>query len=335
MNDGVELNRFAQARKESMVRKSSYEFPEISVSPEEARQSQDFDLARNKYGRKHKPQRSSKIDRWTRCFFFLILTASAIFVTVDFSFTQMNFIRKGLNLLLIEMEKDPYGGFILFTITYIISTVLFVPGSILTLGAGYVFSRSLGLIAGVLVASLAVQAGATIGALISFLIARHLLFETVQSWILKYPKMKAVEKALTYNGLTVLCLLRLSPIIPWGPLNYMMGVTGMPFNLYALSCIAMIPDTVAWVYIGASLGSFTPTAQVKTDQNTNEGDTGMKHEWIVSVIGLLATIIAVYVLTSYSNRMLKKTIKNEGEEEANDQTEMLRLKHDSDSHMEP
>eukprot|EP00638_Chattonella_subsalsa_P015033 CAMPEP_0117852704 /NCGR_PEP_ID=MMETSP0949-20121206/23237_1 /TAXON_ID=44440 /ORGANISM="Chattonella subsalsa, Strain CCMP2191" /LENGTH=279 /DNA_ID=CAMNT_0005700931 /DNA_START=148 /DNA_END=987 /DNA_ORIENTATION=+ len=279
MNDGVELNRFAQARKESMVRKSSYEFPEISVSPEEARQSQDFDLARNKYGRKHKPQRSSKIDRWTRC--------------------------------------------------------IFVPGSILTLGAGYVFSRSLGLIAGVLVASLAVQAGATIGALISFLIARHLLFETVQSWILKYPKMKAVEKALTYNGLTVLCLLRLSPIIPWGPLNYMMGVTGMPFNLYALSCIAMIPDTVAWVYIGASLGSFTPTAQVKTDQNTNEGDTGMKHEWIVSVIGLLATIIAVYVLTSYSNRMLKKTIKNEGEEEANDQTEMLRLKHDSDSHMEP
>ena len=60
-----------------------------------------------------------------------------------------------------------------------IATVLFVPGSVLTLGVSAALGNAFGLFLGLLLSSLAVFVGASIGSTLSFLIARYLLFDKV------------------------------------------------------------------------------------------------------------------------------------------------------------
>lgn len=58
------------------------------------------------------------------------------------------------------VEDNPGQGAVAFAAVYIFTTVCFIPGSLLTLGAGLVFGRALGTGWGVLVGSLAVLVSA-------------------------------------------------------------------------------------------------------------------------------------------------------------------------------
>jgi uncharacterized membrane protein YdjX (TVP38/TMEM64 family) len=92
---------------------------------------------------------------------------------------------------------------------YILATLLFIPGSILTLGAGFVFSMALhGLGVGVLVGTLSVVIGASIGAILAFLLGRYLLLEQVRKLSKKYAIFEALNVALQTNGLKIFILLR-------------------------------------------------------------------------------------------------------------------------------
>ena len=71
-----------------------------------------------------------------------------------------------------------------------ISTVLFIPGSLLTLGAGFVFSNAFGLGVGVLLGVTAVFFGASAGALISFLLGRYLF----RDWAIRFATIRQCGK---------------------------------------------------------------------------------------------------------------------------------------------
>jgi uncharacterized membrane protein YdjX (TVP38/TMEM64 family) len=95
------------------------------------------------------------------------------------------------------------------TAVYIVATLLFIPGSLLTLGAGFVFSMALhGLGVGVVVATLSVVIGASIGAILAFLLGRYLLLEQVRKLSKKYAIFEALNVALETNGLKIFILLR-------------------------------------------------------------------------------------------------------------------------------
>ena len=64
-----------------------------------------------------------------------------------------------------------YAGYIIFIAGYIAATVFFLPGSVLTLGAGFIF--------GVVGGSIAVSIGSVAGASLSFLIGRYLARDRV------------------------------------------------------------------------------------------------------------------------------------------------------------
>ncbi|OEU19084.1 hypothetical protein FRACYDRAFT_268552, partial [Fragilariopsis cylindrus CCMP1102] len=150
----------------------------------------------------------------------LVLLGLIIYVITD------SLTSKNLQTIIIEflnwVENNPIYGVLAFVLVYVVCTIFFIPGSILTLGAGFVFSASTSsLWTGVLLGTIAVFIGASIGAILSFLLGRYLFRDSISNKLVtKYPVFKAIDMALNEKGLRIMILLRLSPIIPFNVLNY-------------------------------------------------------------------------------------------------------------------
>jgi uncharacterized membrane protein YdjX (TVP38/TMEM64 family) len=198
---------------------------------------------------------------------------------------------------------------------YFIATVCFVPGSLLTLGSGFVFGSAVGVGYGVLLASVAVLVGATLGSVAAFLLGRYLLRDCVRHRLVKkYPVVEAVDEALQSNGFKIFFLLRLSPIVPFNAINYIAGVTGISLRNYTLALIGIIPGTVLYCFIGATAGGL-----MEAEQGVSQPVT------IASiVVGVVLAFVAVFVASYYAKKEFNRIIaEKEREEEVADEEEGL------------
>ncbi|WP_228019933.1 TVP38/TMEM64 family protein [Sphaerospermopsis sp. LEGE 08334] len=181
-------------------------------------------------------------------------------------------------------------GAIAFIAIYIMATVAFLPGSILTLGAGVLFDVFWG--------SVYVFIGATLGATAAFLIGRYLARNWVIKKIADNKKFAAIDKAVGREGLKIVLLTRLSPIFPFNLLNYAFGVTAVSLKDYFLGCVGMIPGTIMYVYIGSLAGNL---ALIGTEnQPTNSTLT-----WMIRIVGFIATV----AVTIYVTKIAKKALE--------------------------
>jgi uncharacterized membrane protein YdjX (TVP38/TMEM64 family) len=117
-------------------------------------------------------------------------------------------------------------GPIAFIVVYNLATLLFIPGSILTLKGGCLFGLFWG--------SIYVLIAAIIGATLAFLIGRYLSRDWVSQQIEKHPKFKALDLAVATEGWKIVLLTRLSPLFPFNLLNYAFGVTQVSLRDYIL-----------------------------------------------------------------------------------------------------
>ena len=182
-------------------------------------------------------------------------------------------------------------GLVAFALIYMVAAVLFLPGSILTLGAGAVF----GIVRGTLV----VSAGATLGAAAAFLIARYLARERVAQWAQENPRFAALDQAVGKEGGKIVFLVRLSPIFPYNLLNYLFGLTRVGFVPYLLaSWLGMLPGTLLYVYLG-----FVGRALARTSVGPGVGSLW---EGIFWGVGLAATVLLTFYLTRLARRALSE-----------------------------
>ena len=135
-------------------------------------------------------------------------------------------------------------GTVLFGAAYVPAALLFVPGSLLTLAAGFLF----GLVKGTVIVSL----GSTAGAAAAFLVARKVAHHWVVRRLAGRPRLAAIGRAVETEGFKIVLLTRLSPVFPYNVLNYAFGLTSVPVGKYMLaSWIGMLPGTIMYVYLGA------------------------------------------------------------------------------------
>jgi uncharacterized membrane protein YdjX (TVP38/TMEM64 family) len=175
-------------------------------------------------------------------------------------------------------------GAIAFIGIYILATVAFLPGSILTLGGGALF--------GIVLGSVYVFVGATIGATAAFLIGRYVARDWVTKKIEGNASFKTIDGAVGREGLKIVTLLRLSPVFPFNLLNYALGVTGVSLRDYVIACLGMIPGTVAYVYLGSVVGN---VAMVAAGEQLDSTENAIV-TWVIRIIGLIATFaVAIYV----------------------------------------
>lgn len=181
-------------------------------------------------------------------------------------------------------------GVVIFVSAYVGATVAFLPGSLLTLAAGFAY----GPVWGLAVASPASIAGATA----AFLLGRTMLREWAIQKTSGYASVRAVSRAVEHEGFKIVFLLRLSPLIPFNMLNYALSLSNVRLGTYVTaSAIGMLPGTALYVY----LGSLAPTAaQVSgAAQHGGPGRIGLY------VAGLVATIAVVVITTRAAKRALR------------------------------
>ncbi len=182
-------------------------------------------------------------------------------------------------------------GPIIFIALYIVVTVMLLPGSILTLGAGVVF--------GVVRGSIFVSIAATLGATAAFLVGRYLARDWVAKRIEGNENFAAIDQAVAEEGWKIVGLTRLSPIFPFNLLNYAFSVTKVSLRDYFFaSWIGMMPGTLMYVYIGSLAGDL---ATLGAQERTRTAG-----EWALYVVGLLATVAVTVYVTKVARRALEQ-----------------------------
>ena len=130
---------------------------------------------------------------------------------------------------------------IVFMLIYAVATVLFLPGSFLTLAGGALFGPVLG--------TLYNLTGATIGAVSAFLISRYI----ASGWVEEKAggKVKQLINGVENEGWRFVAFVRLVPLFPFNLLNYALGLTKIRFTHYLLATyIFMLPGGFAYTYLG-------------------------------------------------------------------------------------
>jgi uncharacterized membrane protein YdjX (TVP38/TMEM64 family) len=186
----------------------------------------------------------------------------------------------------------PWGA-VLFAAAYVPAAVLFVPGSLLTLGAGFVF----GLAKGTAIVSL----GSTAGAAAAFVVARSLAHDWAARRMAGRPKLAAIGRAVETEGFKVVLLTRLSPVLPFNLLNYAFGLTAVPLKTYVLaSWIGMLPGTIMYVYLGSAAKSLATLLSGETPRSAGQQ--------ALFAFGLAATVAMAIIVTRTARRTLNEIV---------------------------
>jgi uncharacterized membrane protein YdjX (TVP38/TMEM64 family) len=137
---------------------------------------------------------------------------------------------------------------IVYPLLFAFCNVLLLPGGILCVGAGFFFGLWWGLVI--------VFMGNAIGAAISFALSRWLAGDWFRRKLSRNPTLRALGPAVEREGWKIILLSQLHPLFPTSLLNYLYGLTRIPFRTYMLwVSIGRLPGLFLYVYLG-TLGQF-------------------------------------------------------------------------------
>lgn len=220
----------------------------------------------------------------------LLLAAAGLAV---YLFGAKHLLLKDVAASLDELVRS-YGpwGAVIFVAAYIAATLVLIPSTALTLAAGYLF----GPVYGTALVSLA----STIGASLAFLISRYLAQPYAQAKLQQYPKLKSIEKQVSSEGVKLVLLLRLAPLVPFTVLNYALGVTDISFVSYiAATWLGKLPGVFSSVYVGSTGRSI--------DAATSAGGID-KVSFALNAIGVIASVLVTKLLADKASAVLNDDI---------------------------
>lgn len=211
-----------------------------------------------------------------------VLLTIAIVAAVAWAFSN----RDDFSTAAIEAWINGFGIWapVLFVGLYALATVLFLPGSVISLAGGMLFGPVLG--------TLYNLTGATIGATLAFLTARYI----ASSWVERKSggRLKALISGVEAEGWRFVAFVRLVPLFPFNLLNYALGLTRIKLLHYVLaSFICMAPGGFAYTYLGYA------------GREAAVGGEGMIQK-IMLALGLFAVV-------AFLPRLIKR-IRNEGKQ---------------------
>ena len=153
------------------------------------------------------------------------------------------FYRDRLNIAALDslIKNAGFIGPVLFMSVFALATILFLPGSILTLAGGALFGPVWGTFYNL--------TGATLGATLAFLAARYL----ASDWVSRRAggRLKQLIDGVEKEGWHFVAFTRLVPLFPFNLLNYAFGLTRIRLGHFIVaSYLFMLPGAIAYTYLG-------------------------------------------------------------------------------------
>ncbi len=190
------------------------------------------------------------------------------------------------------VEDLGFWGEVLLALAFIPACLFLIPGTLLSLGAGFAF--------GVVEGTITVSLGSTCGAAVAFLAGRTFARGLVERKIRNHPRFLALDEAVAREGFKIVLLTRLSPVFPFTVLNYAFGLTRVRFRDYLLaSWIGMLPGTVMYVYLGSLAGTLTDILSGRVESTPAQR--------VLFGVGLLATVVVTVLITRLARQALART----------------------------
>ena len=138
-----------------------------------------------------------------------------------------------------------HGSICLFLIAHIIANAVGVPGTLLVVVGGAVYGLWWGALWSV--------AGAGLGAIAAFCLARYFLSDWFMKKFSHRLIFKKLDATLCKNPLLCVLTVRFSPVSPFNVVNFAFGLTSVPIRAYALGTfVGIIPGTLAYTWLGVT-----------------------------------------------------------------------------------
>jgi uncharacterized membrane protein YdjX (TVP38/TMEM64 family) len=185
-------------------------------------------------------------------------------------------------------------GPVAFVAGYTVAAVFLLPAFLLTLAAGALWGFGLGVVYAMI--------GAAVGASCAFLAGRYLVRRFVEQYVTRHPMLAAIDRAVESEGARLVFLLRLSPAVPYVLLNYVLGISRLPFRDHLIGLAGMTPTASMYVYAGKVAGDVALLASgVAPPKDASY--------YALLTTGLIATVIATVMVTRAARRALRQSIE--------------------------
>ena len=193
-------------------------------------------------------------------------------------------------------EAGPLGIAAYFAVA-VVAAALLVPKVLLVFGAGFAFGAAGGL---------AVGLGASVtAATLSFAIGRTVGRSWIQQRVAGDARWGLVDEAVGRDGFGLVLLMRLSPLFPYGLVNYALGLTRVRARDFVVaSALGMVPLNALYAW----MGSMAPTVAQALEGRSDWG----AWDWATGAAGLVATLGVVFLLMRAARRGRGAALSEEG-----------------------
>ncbi len=218
------------------------------------------------------------------------IALAVVFMALAYSLYGLPF-SEWVALIADWSKQHPKAGPAIYVASVVVGTVMFVPGSVSMMIAGFLF----GLAPGILFAAV----GTTVGAQFAFLTGRWGARHWVERRVSGNQRLQAIEQGLREEAFLIVVLTRLSLIIPFNVLNYAYGITSVTTRThFAATAIGMLPAVALYVYLGTlahDLGQIL----------SGEAPPSVPGYWLAAA-GIVAIVVLTWAIHRAASRSLAR-----------------------------
>jgi uncharacterized membrane protein YdjX (TVP38/TMEM64 family) len=172
-------------------------------------------------------------------------------------------------------------GWVLFALAQTaVAMIGVVPASLLGIAAGAVYGLWLGFALSTI--------GTMCGGWLAFMLARSLLRPWITRRLATRVSGRAAEldAAIMRDGWRLVCLLRISPVMPFALTSYALGLTHISIRDYLVGTLAALPALLGYVTAGIVAGHGVQMA-------TGVASVGEPIQWLLICAGVIATCFLI------------------------------------------
>jgi len=205
----------------------------------------------------------------------LIAGLAAFFAFGGHRYVGLGTLEAHRDALLGLVAAHPLAAPLAFVALYTVMTAFSVPGAlVMTVAGGFLFGTLLGAACSVV--------GATIGAIVVFLVARTALGDLLRHRA--GPAMQKMRAGFQANALSYLLVLRLVPLFPFWLVNLVPAFLGVSLKVFVVGTfIGIIPASLVYASVGQGLGALFEAGEAERIK-----DAIYAPEVLLPVAGLIA-----------------------------------------------